>query len=188
MKDVKPDKLTRTAFETSRLMEFFTAEELSQQMGQTEEWWRVVALKELIDNALDACENAGVAPRIGIESDASHTTVTDNAGGIPDAVIKSSLDYMVRVSDKAYYVSPTRGQLGNALKCIYAAPYVMSGEVGKVRIETRGVSYDIAITLDRIAQVPTLTLTEGTCQGDCTKVRVEWPQHRLTKPPQTSEF
>jgi len=168
-------ELTRTVFETSRLLEFFSKSELTMQMGQSEPWWKIVTIKELIDNALDACENAGVAPKIGVEVDPPYTTVTDNAGGIPDAVIRSSLDYMVRASDKSHYVSPTRGQLGNALKCIYAAPYVLSGEIGRVRIETRGVSYDISIALDRIAQTPTMSLVEGTAQDNCTKVRIEWP-------------
>ncbi len=168
-------ELIRTAFETSRLMEFFTASELSMQMGQNEMLWPVVALKELIDNALDACENSGVAPKIGIEIEGNSMTVTDNAGGIPDAVIRSSLDYSVRVSDKSYYVSPTRGQLGNALKCIYAAPFVLSGQNGHVLIETRGVSYDITITLDRIAQKPVLTSFQGIAQSNCTKVMVVWP-------------
>jgi len=145
------------------------------QMGQSAEWWPIVAVKELIDNALDACENKNVTPKIGIEVDGPYTIVTDNAGGIPEAVIRSSMDYMVRVSDKNHYISPTRGQLGNALKCIYAAPYVLSGEIGRVRIETRGVSYDLTIALDRIAQVPAMTLEVGTAQSNCTKVRIEWP-------------
>ena len=92
-------ELTRTVFETSRLLEFFSKSELTMQMGQSEPWWKIVTIKELIDNALDACENAGVAPKIGVEVDPPYTTVTDNAGGIPDAVIRSSLDYMVRASD-----------------------------------------------------------------------------------------
>jgi DNA topoisomerase VI subunit B len=168
-------ELTRTAFKTSRLMEFFTESELTQQIGQSKPYWRIVALKELIDNALDACENAGIPPEIEVRFDGGWMTVADNAGGIPDAVIKSSLDYMVRVSDKFNYISPTRGQLGNALKCIYAAPYVMDGEQGHVRIETRGTAYDIFVTFDRIAQEPVLTLRESKAQGDCTKVMIEWP-------------
>ena len=43
-----------------------------------------------------------------------------------ETTLERSLDYLVRVSDKAHYVSPSRGQLGNALKCVWAAPYVMS--------------------------------------------------------------
>ncbi len=169
------ENLSRTTFTTSRLLEFFTKSELSMQMGQSPDWWPAVALKELIDNALDVCENSGVAPNIGVLIEGQNMTITDNAGGIPDAVIKSSLDYMVRVSDKSHYVSPTRGQLGNALKCIYAAPYVLSGEIGRVHIETRGTSYNITIALDRIAQAPTITLDTGTAQSNCTKVAIEWP-------------
>ena len=74
------------------------------------------------------------------------------------ATLERSLDYMVRVSDKANYVSPTRGQLGNALKCLWAAPYVASGEEGSVEVVTGGITHRIAVTLDRIGQA---TLNSG---------------------------
>jgi DNA topoisomerase VI subunit B len=168
--------LERTVFETSRLLEFFTVSELSMQIGQSPEWWPVVAIKELIDNALDACENAGIDPEIGVEIEDRKTTITDNAGGIPSEIIERSLDYLVRVSDKNHYISPTRGQLGNAIKCLYAAPYVMSGEKGRVRIESQGIAYDITTTLDRIAQAPVITVETEPTQADCTKFTIWWPE------------
>src|SRR5262245_59774454 len=56
--------------------------------------------------------------------------VRDNGPGIPPEVIEGALEYSTRVSSKAYYVSPTRGQLGNELKCVWAAPFVISGDRG----------------------------------------------------------
>jgi DNA topoisomerase VI subunit B len=50
--------LQRTTFETSRLMEFFTETELQLQIGQPRHRWPIALLKELINNALDACETA----------------------------------------------------------------------------------------------------------------------------------
>jgi DNA topoisomerase VI subunit B len=74
----------------------------------------------LIDNALDACENAGVAPEIAVdvqyEQGVIRLTVSDNGTGIPAEVVRKVIDYNVRVSDKAAYRSPTRGAQGNALK------------------------------------------------------------------------
>jgi DNA topoisomerase VI subunit B len=59
-------KLTRVAFRVSRLMEFCTRRELQNQTGHGVEEWPLVVLKELMDNALDACEEAEVAPVISI--------------------------------------------------------------------------------------------------------------------------
>ena len=58
--------LTRTTFTTSRLLEFFTEKELQIQIGHSQEWWPVALTKELIDNALDAAETAGVSPEIEV--------------------------------------------------------------------------------------------------------------------------
>ena len=56
-----PPKLTRVAFRVSRLMEFCTRRELQNQTGHGVHDWPSVVLKELMDNALDACEEAEVA-------------------------------------------------------------------------------------------------------------------------------
>jgi DNA topoisomerase VI subunit B len=52
----------RTTFQTSRLLEFFSEKELQLQIGFAIEQWPIALLKELIDNALDAAESAGVPP------------------------------------------------------------------------------------------------------------------------------
>ncbi len=116
--------LKRTTFETSRLMEFFSEKELTMQIGHGMEWWPIAMVKELIDNGLDSCELAGVPPEITVHLEQHAISIQDNGPGIPAATVKRSIDYSIRVSDKSYYVSPTRGQLGNALKCVYAVPFV----------------------------------------------------------------
>ena len=55
-------KLHRTAFRTSRLLDFCSRKELIAQTGHQPDDWPLVVLKELIDNALDACEEGGTAP------------------------------------------------------------------------------------------------------------------------------
>jgi hypothetical protein len=53
------DVASRTAFTTSRLLEFCTIAELSKLVGSPPEYWAAVIVKELIDNGLDAAVRAG---------------------------------------------------------------------------------------------------------------------------------
>ena len=124
-----PHTLERTTFETSRLLEFFSEKELTMQIGRGRRQWPLALLKELIDNALDACEIAGPPPSIAVRLDPDALTVADNGPGLP-AARWSARSTTGAGSDKAHYVSPTRGQLGNALKCLWAAPYVVHGDAG----------------------------------------------------------
>lgn len=172
-----PHLLERTTFETSRLLEFFSEKELAMQMGCPTEHWPIALLKEVIDNALDACEITGLLPDIAItlEPDALH--IRDYGPGLPVTTLERSLDYQVRVSDKAHYVSPSRGQLGNALKCLWAAPYVVHGEGGYVEVTTGGMTHQIAVKLDRIGQTPALrhTTAPDGCVKNGTRITLIWP-------------
>ncbi len=169
--------LERTTFTTSRLLEFFSEKELQMQIGHDRPYWPVALLKELIDNALDACEGADVAPVIRVTVDADAVTVADNGPGLPEAVLRRSLDYAVRVSDKAHYVSPSRGQLGNALKCIWAAPFVWTGERAVVEVAAQGLLHRVEVTLDRISQEPHLSPLKPTPTPTTgTVVKIHWPR------------
>jgi DNA topoisomerase VI subunit B len=108
---VKQPKLVRQTFVKSRSLDFFTTTGLSAQIGYGRSDWPAVLLKELIDNALDACEAADVVPTIKIVVKEDSLAVADNGPGLPEPTIAASLDYTVRVSDKINYISPTRGQL-----------------------------------------------------------------------------
>jgi hypothetical protein len=107
-KPTKP-KLTRVPFTVSRLMEFCTRRELVNQTGHDVFEWPLVVLKELVDNALDACEEAEIAPVITIAVKGHSIIVKDNGPGVPTTTIDNILDYGVRVSSREAYVSPTRG-------------------------------------------------------------------------------
>jgi DNA topoisomerase VI subunit B len=170
--------LNRTTFTTNRMLEFFSEKELQMQIGHSRANWPVVLVKELIDNALDACEQAGIAPEITITVEPDAVSVQDNGPGLPAATLKKSLDYLVRVSDKSHYVSPTRGQLGNALKCVWAAPFVIDGEHGCVEVTTGGVQHTIDVRLDRIAGQPKIdhtTSPDGFVKTG-TLVKMHWPR------------
>ncbi len=62
-------KLERTTLRTSRLLDFCSEKELIAQTGHQTDAWPLVVLKELVDNALDACEEAEVAPVIEVVVD-----------------------------------------------------------------------------------------------------------------------
>lgn len=73
--------------------------------------------------------------------------------GLTQALIERSLNYDPRTSDKTYYVSPSRGQLGNALKCVWAVPYAVDPEApGCVQVRSLGWQHRIRVGVDQIAQ------------------------------------
>ena len=96
-------------------MDFFSEKELVTQTGHPVRRWPLVILKELIDNALDACEEADVTPVINIKADATGITVSDNGPGIPEDTLAGALDFSVRASSREMYIAPDRGAQGNAL-------------------------------------------------------------------------
>ena len=178
MWDVMTIRLRRTTFATKRVMEFFAEKELNMQLGHSRAMWPIALLKELLDNAIDAAELAGIAPEITVTLTLDGFSVDDNGPGLPVETLERSLDYLVRVSDKAYYVSPTRGQLGNALKCVWAAPFVAGGTYGRVDVTTAGTRHQIEVTLDRIAQEPHVDHTrhEDHTVKTGTRITVHWPE------------
>src|SRR5262249_51045588 len=99
-------KLIRTTFRTSREMDFFSEKELVTQTGHNRDEWPLVILKELLDNSLDACEDADIAPVIRVVADAGGISVADNGPGLPEATLKGTLDFTVRTSNREAYVSP----------------------------------------------------------------------------------
>jgi DNA topoisomerase VI subunit B len=160
VKPTKP-KLTRVPFAVSRLMEFCTRRELVNQTGHDVPQWPLVVVKELLDNAIDACEEADIAPVVSIAINGSTITITDNGPGIPDDTINAVLDYSIRVSSREAYVSPTRGAQGNALKTILPMSYVLDehrgeGASGKTVIEANGTAHRITFAVDHIKQEPKL--------------------------------
>ncbi len=183
--------LERTAFTTSRALEFFSEKELQMQIGHAPRRWPIVLVKELIDNALDACEQAGIAPEITVTVERDCVTVQDNGPGLPRTTLEQSLDYMVRVSDKAHYVSPTRGQLGNALKCVWAAGFVAHGDRGRVDVLANGEHHTITVGLDRIKQEPLIQLdtVPAPFVETGTSVRMHWSKVAcLLEPDQYASF
>ncbi|MGH6898234.1 MAG: ATP-binding protein [Geminicoccaceae bacterium] len=172
--------LNRTTFTTSRLLEFCSSKELTAQTGHEPDDWPLVIIKELVDNALDACEEAGVAPVIHVTVARGKIRVRDNGPGIPPETVASILDFTTRTSSREAYVAPDRGRQGNAGKTIVAMPFALSGEEGRVEIVARGIRHEITFTVDRIAQEPVIDhqrhRLEGTSVRSGTTVTVHWPE------------
>jgi len=168
--------LSRQIFELSRELEFFSEKELTMQIGHPKSYWYITILKELIDNSLDACEVSSIQPKIIIETTKSRFSVIDNGPGIAHKTIKKSLDFLIRVSDKQFYVSPTRGQMGNALKTVWAAPYVALGS-SKIIIKSRGRRHVITTSLDKIRQKPQIehNSSKDAIVKNGTSVTIHWP-------------
>ena len=151
---VKTSTIERTAFVTSRQLDFVSQKELTLQCGFDPKDWPLVIVKELIDNALDACEEKGIAPEITITIDEDSIMVADNGTGIPPEVVDTVLDFSVRVSSREAYVAPDRGAQDNALKTIVAMAFVLNGEAGSVNTAGCGVLSEIELRVDRIGQQP----------------------------------
>ena len=126
--------------------------------------WPLVVVKELVDNALDDAEKTGVAPEIEIAVTNASITVADqgSASRQPPSRPSSIIPSACRPSR---YVSPTRGQQGNALQILFAMPYVLNGKEGEVLIESRGVAHAISFTTDPVRQTPVVSRADFAVSG-----------------------
>jgi hypothetical protein len=144
-------KLQRTTFKSARTAEYIEASQLQAVTGQAKSHFATVVVKELVDNALDACEEAGVAPEVAIEASRDGgemgIVVSDNGSGIPPDTVRDALNFDVRVSDKAAYRSPTRGAQGNALKTVFGIPPAL-GSLEPVAVEAWGLRHDVRLWKD----------------------------------------
>lgn len=171
------NQLDRTTFRTSRLLDFCSEKELTAQIGHDTDDWPLVVLKELMDNALDACEEANTAPEITVTVDAGGITVNDNGPGIPGDTIDGVMDYSIRVSNREAYVAPDRGAQGNALKTLLAMPFVLDGSRGRVDISSHGERRQILFSVDPIRQEPVISVEAQSAENvrSGTSVKLWWP-------------
>jgi DNA topoisomerase VI subunit B len=184
-------KLNRKTFRTSREMDFFSEKELVTQTGHEKDDWFLVIPKELLDNALDAAENADTALVIDVTADANGIAIQDNGPGLPETTLEGALDFTVRVSDKEAHVSPCRGSQGNALKTLLPMPWVLDPESGRFIVEAQGKRQVLTCSVNPISQRPVIDreITEAKCKDragrngtknhgfSCgTLMRVEWAE------------
>ena len=156
------------AFRVSRLMEFCTRRELQNQTGHGVYDWPLVVLKELMDNALDACEEAEIAPVISIAVE-------------PGSIIDPG--QRRRHQDRDHQVDPRLHDPGLQPRSLRVADPRRAGQraqddsrhglrarsrarsdgnaeaVGVTIIETRGVKHRIEFRVDHINNEPKITHT-----------------------------
>ncbi len=136
--------LEREYFSVDRDDEYFTIDGLSKMIGQQPDQWRHAALKEMVDNALDAAESTYplVAPDILIEFTESENgltlTVADNGPGIPADKVQRLTNFRAYQTNKFGYRAPTRGAQGNAIKTLLGIPVALGDERSHLCIESQG--------------------------------------------------
>ena len=174
-----PTRLHRQVFTTSRLLEFCSQKELVLQTGHPVEQWPLVVQKELLDNALDAGEEASIAPEVTIVVQTGPSlsiTVSDNGPGIAADTVKALLDFSVRVSSREAYASPTRGAQGNALKTLVAMPFALDGTEGETIVDACGDRHRVRFFIDRVRQLPKVEHSEEVSNvRNGTSVTIKWP-------------
>ena len=172
--------LQRVAFKTSRLAEFVGQRELTAQTGHHPQDWPLVILKELVDNALDECEEADIPPEISVEVSTSQggITISDNGRGLPAETLRDILDYSYRVSSREAYISPTRGAQGNALKTLLAMPFAMHGASGTSVVEAQNERHMITFRVDQLRQEPVIDHRRSPLvpHKKGTSVCIAWPE------------
>jgi DNA topoisomerase VI subunit B len=169
-------RLERTTFRTSRELDFFAENKLVSQTGFERSLWHLVIIKELIDNALDAAEEAeGVLPVVEVTADPCGITVADNGPGLPEPTLKGAMDFSVRVSSREAYVSPARGAQGNALKTLLPMPWILDRDAGKFIVTAHGKRHEVRLGVDAVSQRVVIDHDRadvGVTVG--TEVRLEW--------------
>jgi DNA topoisomerase VI subunit B len=154
-------------------MEVISTSRLLDCIGSKEEWQRqsgysmadaaLGACRELVDNSLDACEEAGVPPVVSVKLDDTGLEVADNGRGMDVDTIRTLTDFGLRASSRAGRCAPSRGQQGNGFQACLALPYVLNGNVGRVDISSRGIRHELALSLNRVAQQPHCSVEQFDC-------------------------
>jgi len=175
-------ELKREIGEISRSSEFFSVSELEAQTGQPRANFAGVALKELMDNAIDASEAASTKPEVSLDLalvDDIRITVTDNGIGISPSTIDRIKNFDIRVTDKLNYRSPSRGQQGNALKTVLGLPYALGG-TQPVVISSRGIEHTIYASPDPLGQVKVMHAKKAVHEVTGTTVALTLPRDPAT--------
>ena len=191
---IRKATLKRETFITSRQLEFTSIKELQAQTGQPGHAWPLVVLKELADNGLDECEEAGRSPVvlvIAIDSRKGTISVKDNGRGIPANTVAAVLDFDSRTSSREAYASPTRGAQGNALKTVLAMPFALGDSKDALTIiEAQGLRHTIRLSIDAIQRRPVIGHRQQPIERDPgTTVITHWPKSASSQwPSRKNEF
>jgi Histidine kinase-, DNA gyrase B-, and HSP90-like ATPase len=168
----------RAALSFSSDLEFANEAELAKRMGCQRQYWLRATLKELVDNALDASEEAGIeTPSILVAVEDNKLTVADNGPGIAPELVERLCVRSERTSTREAYAAPDRGAQGNALQVLMALPFGFGLEEAGLTITSRGIEHTIALRVNRLEQrVDLERTTREVAAKPGTTVAIEWPE------------
>jgi hypothetical protein len=169
----------RAILSFSRDLEFATETELAKRMGCERGLWLRATLKELIDNALDGCEEAGVEiPLILVEVvGGNKLAVSDNGRGMSPELVERLCIRSERTSTREAYAAPDRGAQGNALQVLMALRFGFGREEAGLTITSQGVEHSIRLRVNRLEQrVDLERLTIAVPPAPGTIVTIPWPE------------
>jgi len=137
--------MVRELLSEDRDTEYFTREGLTTMTGLIEGNWKKAIAKELIDNALDAIDDAGVDDRtVTVTFDNGLLVISDSANTLGEDTIDQVFDFSQYVSSKRHFRVVSRGYQGNALKTVIGICYNSDADLSFV-VDGKRISY----TLDR---------------------------------------
>ena len=168
----------RTALSFSRDLEFANETELAKRMGCARCYWLRAAVKEVIDNSLDACEEVGLeTPSILVAVEGNELAVADNGPGMSPELVERLCVRSERTSTREAYAACDRGAQGNALQVLMALPFGFGLEDAGFTIASQGVEHTIRLRVNRLEQHVDLersTREAPTRPG--TVVAIAWPE------------
>jgi DNA topoisomerase-6 subunit B len=114
----------------------------------------LTAVKEAVDNSLDACEEAGILPEISVELEQTaetrfRVTVTDNGPGIVKAQIPKIFAKLLYGS-KFHRLRMSRGQQGIGISAAGMYGQLTTGSATKILSRVKGAkaAHSIAVQID----------------------------------------
>jgi DNA topoisomerase-6 subunit B len=122
----------------------------------------LTAVKEAVDNSLDACEEAGILPEISVDLEQTadsrfRVTVTDNGPGIVKAQIPKIFAKLLYGS-KFHRLRMSRGQQGIGISAAGMYGQLTTGSATKIlsRIKGGKAAHSVAVQLDTRANKPVI--------------------------------
>ena len=149
-------------------------EKLTQMFGANRWEWPLAVLKEVVDDLLDAADEAGIPPVIRVTWASNKFTIASNAPDLPFETLQAILDYRNRASTRAWRVEPSRGRLGFALKAGFAACAVDGGST-EVETGTYRVRIDVGASPEGGTDGRAVPLKKGKRAAAGTRFTFRWP-------------
>lgn len=114
---------------------FLDPNRIAQKAGTRKEYVRRMAVKELVDNALDAADNVSLKA-VGLDT----FIVTDDGPGMPPEKVTRLFSVTRDMISSKLIRRPTRGAVGNGLRVVTGAAFASGG---RIVVASRGVAQEL---------------------------------------------